>query len=316
MQRKLCAFRQTTALCVGQNRGIKHRSLRREADLRQACGNNGVLRFRGRMAQGVRKFGIKDQVLWDALRIEGNPRIGKGQIGRKLGLGRAEQAQGGQAQLILDVERVPKVVRAIHADPAPDHKAIIGAVDAGQTCRKGARPVRPDQRKVSGIAPGRPAADIAEGIAVRVPQLEGVIARGGHGRNGQDHGFAADIDEGLGIDRVIVRRCNLLELGAAQVANQTELVDRRLRVSLGNNVGACPPAHQLLEQDRGIPPDDGIRAEEEGFRLWPAQPGQIRRRSPLVFGLGHRGADQGKRRQRRQCDRPKLGTPTVARLRV
>ena len=309
MKGKLCPFRQTAALRIGQDGRVEHRSVLRKADLRQACGNNGVLRFRRRVTQGIRQFGIKDQVFRYARRIEGHARIGKGQIGRKLCLRCAEKAQGRQAQLILDVERVLQVFRAIHADPAPDHQSVIRAVDAGQPRRKCARPVRPDQRKVSGVAPRCAAADIAEGIAIRVPQLEGVVARGRNRRNRQDHRFAADIDKGLGIDRVVVRRRNLLELRSAQIADKAKLVDRRLRVSLGDDVRAGASPHQLLEQNRRVAPNDGIRAKVEGFSLWPAQPGKIWRWRSLVLGPGHRRSGQRQCCQREHRGQPKLATP-------
>ena len=134
------------------------------------------------------------------------------------------------------------------------------------------------------LAPGGAAADIAEGVAVRVPKLEGVVARCRDGRHRQHDRLAADIDEGLGIDRVVVGRGDLLELGPAQVAHQTELVDGRLRVALGHDVGAGAPAHQLFEQHRRIAPDDGVGAQIEGLGLRPGKPAQVRRRGALVFG--------------------------------
>jgi hypothetical protein len=97
----------------------------------QRGGHDGILRLWRGVAQGIGKLGVKDQVIRDTRRIEGHARIGKGKIGGQLRVGRAELAERRQPQRILDVQRVLQVFRPIHADPAPDHHAVVGGVDAG-----------------------------------------------------------------------------------------------------------------------------------------------------------------------------------------
>ncbi|MNP21276.1 hypothetical protein D3C76_1138880 [compost metagenome] len=110
--------------------------------------------------------------------------------------------------------------------PEQKHQSTRRANHAAETGGHIALPVRPRDQVAPGLVAGGARADVVEVVGAHVDQLKTVVAPL-HRRHLQYLGFAAQVEQGAGIEGVVVGRHHFVVLRAEQAWLAVEPVERQ-----------------------------------------------------------------------------------------
>ena len=114
------------------------------------------------------------------------------------------------------------------------HHATWRTNHAVETRRRFALPVRPDDQITSGLIAGGAGADVIEVVGAQVDQLEAVVAILDR-RHLQHHRLGAQVEQGAGVEGVVVRRDDFVVLRAEQTRFAVEAIERQFGIDRGEH---------------------------------------------------------------------------------